>query len=264
MLKAHLLWKYHIDSDFISWSSSVLWVLEHAARMHSYECKSNVHIAVMDTRKIDDMALFPATTLMEVFGVPEPGEPRSRERDKLQQAYYTSEYLFYGPLRSTAADPCYKAVPWEQICGADLHNFLGAFPGRPSNDFRLLLRIAELRSSIEVKANAAKLQDTVPMMVLIGTLFGKEFQCVVTIALTTLLCGGQNPDAAELSEIFKNLRTLEPRESKSITQFDFASHIDAGLTEVVRMHRTLTDMLALGSAPQHELIGAMGGLNIDR
>jgi hypothetical protein len=60
MLRSHLLWEYHNDSGFIFWSSSLLWVLERVARMHTYEQQEHIHLAVMDTRSVHDMALFPA------------------------------------------------------------------------------------------------------------------------------------------------------------------------------------------------------------
>lgn len=101
MLREHLLWINGHDSDFISWSSSVLWTLEHAARMHTTECKGQVHVAVIDTRKIQDMAFSPAVKLMEVYKIPEVGDEQGH---KLNRDYNSSEYLFHGPLRNTPSN----------------------------------------------------------------------------------------------------------------------------------------------------------------
>jgi hypothetical protein len=216
----------------------------------------------MDTRKIHDMAIFPATALMEIHGLPGPNDPN---RSKLLRSDYTSEYLFYGPLRNNAADPYYEAVRWEEICAADLHELLANFSGRPSNDHRLLLRINELRAEFEARNSTHELQRIVPLVVYVGALFGTELQVVVAIALTTLLCGGREPDAAELRQILKNLRMPRPRDYESIAQYDFASHVDAGLTEVMRMYQTLKSMVELSlAAQQQDLTGTMGNLNIGR
>ena len=241
MLRPHLLWDYNSESDFISWSSSILWVLEYAARMHSYEKKTNIHIAIMDTRKVGDMAIFPATTLMEVCGLPEC-EVEDKWTNKLQQAYYTSEYLFCGPIRNNAHALCYKAVRWEHVCAADVHNLLGAFSGRSSSDYKLFLRIAELHPEFDI-GTSSDLKDLVPLVVLIAALFGNEFQVVVTVALTTLLRGQQMPRATELGQILEDLRSRNPVDMDSIVKFDFLHHVDAGLTEGARMYETLRDVL---------------------
>ena len=263
MLRPHLLWDYNSESDFISWSSSILWVLEHAARMHSYEMKTNIHIAIMDTRKVDDMAIFPATKLMEIFGLPE-SEVEDKWRRKLSRAHYTSEYLFCGPLRNNAHGLCYKAVRWEHICAADVHNHLDVFSERSRLDAKLCLRIAQLRSDFDSNPTSGELEDLVPLVVLIASLFGDEYQVVVTVALIALLRGQQTPNAAELSQVLVDLHLHCPVDMDGIIKFDFSQHIDAGLTEVTRTYETSRDVLAVTIEVQREqeLAAQVQGLSV--
>ena len=242
MVRAHLLWDYGRESDFISWSSSILWVLEHAARMHTYEHKRNVHVAVMDTRKIHDMAIFPATTLMNVYGIPVINDPQAH---KLNKDYYTAEYLFHGPLRNSISDPCYKAVEWEHICKSDLWNMLRIFSERSSFERELFLRIEQHRCNFESGAAAPQGQDIVPILAPLGALFGNEFQVVVIFALATLLRGQQTPRAPELAQALSKLQLPPPHDLEGIIRFECVQYVDIGLTEVTRMYRSLGEILTL-------------------
>ena len=232
MLRHHLLWHYYEESNFISWSSSILWVLEHAARMHIHEHKSNVHIAVMDTRKVDDMSLFPATALMTVFDMPDAHDANA---NKLRREYYSSEYLFYGPVRNGETHSLYRSVRWDVLCAVDLHNLLNVFSGRSASDRQLWLRIAEIRSRFATEDAAGTLNNAVPMFLLIGKLFGAEYEFVVTVALTTML-HGRKADTLAMKQLLKLLQVAEPRNPDSIDQYAYEVHIDRSLTEVFRMY----------------------------
>lgn len=147
VIQAHLLWYYNVVSDFSSWTSSFLFAAEHAARMHVHEQKRNVHIAILDARKVPDMALYPAPDLMAIYGILH--EDYRYAQDKLRARYCISEYLFFGPLRNSASDPCYTTVSWEVIHKADLGDSLHVFTLRPSYDAGLQFRIARFRSKLD-------------------------------------------------------------------------------------------------------------------
>lgn len=116
--------------------------------MHTHERKTNVHIAVMDTRKLDYMPVFHATVLMEVFGLPGPEKDLKIQR-KLRLENYRSEYLFYRSLRNSSNNPCYRAVRWEDICATDVHNLLRVFSKRPASNAELFLRIERHRLTLD-------------------------------------------------------------------------------------------------------------------
>lgn len=242
MLRSHLLWEYHNDSGFISWSSSLLWVLEHAARMHTYEQKEDVHLAVMDTRSVHDMALFPAVKLMEVFGIPEATDPRA---SKLQHRYYGSEYLSYGPMLNVPNDRYYRAIPWAQICEADSPGLLELFSDRSTSEIRLLARIGKHRHHFETYTNLARPQEVFPTAILIGGLFGPELQVVVATALITLLCGDQRIPPEKAIKYLRSLRLTRPFAWLSIMKYNWPQYIPEELSEVIRMYRYLTELLSL-------------------
>lgn len=67
----------------------------------------------------------------------------------------------------------------------------------------------------------AESRDVLPAFVLLSALFGFEFQIIIAIALTTLLCGLQTPEAAELRRDLGSLRLPRLQDPDSIIQFDF-------------------------------------------
>ncbi|KAK5699306.1 hypothetical protein LTR17_023362 [Elasticomyces elasticus] len=93
MVETHLTWKKSIASHLISFSSSLHWVLVHAAKLR-FEGESNVRIVVLSTAKIRDMArVFRAKDLIQCFGL-----HNCRADHQNVEVYAQAEYLVYGKL----------------------------------------------------------------------------------------------------------------------------------------------------------------------
>ena len=89
MLEQHLLWKNSSGDQFISWTDSPLWALQHAIRK-GHEGDREVNICVLDTSKIETCSFFAASDLLRIYNVPDEG--------KLAHRYYIAEYLYHGGL----------------------------------------------------------------------------------------------------------------------------------------------------------------------
>ena len=86
MLEQHLLWKNSSGDQFISWTDSLLWALQHAIRKY-HQGGSEVQICILDTSKIETCSFFAASDLLRIYNVPDEG--------KLAHRYYTAEYLYH-------------------------------------------------------------------------------------------------------------------------------------------------------------------------
>ena len=179
---------------------------------------------------------------MDVYSIPGLDD---LQRHKFNRLCYTSEYLFYGPLRNHINDLCYKSVRWEHICGADYHDSLNTFSQWSPTERMLNKRVNELRVNYDVGTACAWPAHILPTVLLVSALFGNEFQTIIVIALITLLCAHRAPTAADLARDLSSFKLHRPLDTKSVVQFDFKRHIDAGLTEVIRMYQSLTEVLML-------------------
>ena len=71
MIKNHYLYRYTCPSEFVSWSSSLLFVLAHAIRKQNFLAENNVQVRILDVRKLPkDMAIYPLKTLFQVYDMP--------------------------------------------------------------------------------------------------------------------------------------------------------------------------------------------------
>ncbi|KAK5116818.1 hypothetical protein LTR85_009078 [Meristemomyces frigidus] len=206
------------------------------------------------------MALFSAVVLMDIYGVPAFDEAKAA---KLNRSYYTSEYLFYGPLRNPPSHRCYEAVPWTAICNNDINNALSVFTERSPSAVHLCKRVAAHRATFASGADTYK--DILSTVVQLGKLFGEDFSVVMITALTTLLCGPRVPAATHFRRDLSRFQLRRPVDADSIIRFDFVRHVDAGLSEVVGMYQSLSSMMRLSveaEKHQHELYTAFKDLNI--
>jgi hypothetical protein len=96
MLKMHLLWRNGVHNDFVSnfvsWTSSLLFALQRAIyAVKKGDKDSKISICILDTWKMDTKMFYHAETLLSLYSVPDDG--------KLQHRYYTAEFLSIGTLK---------------------------------------------------------------------------------------------------------------------------------------------------------------------
>ena len=102
MLKFHVLWKDYSDDNFTSWTSSIVFALQHGirkaigGRYHSAEEPSTIDIMILDTRKVPRGAFLPSMALLKAYNLTKDPDIV----DKLP--YYYGEYLSQGVLDFTA------------------------------------------------------------------------------------------------------------------------------------------------------------------
>ncbi|MCJ1401006.1 hypothetical protein MMC11_004218 [Xylographa trunciseda] len=111
MLEKHLLQKSTRMSQFGSWSSSLLFVLQDAMRKADYQPEATVCIYVLNTRKLINVSIFPATMLLRAYGIKSEGT--------LQQDHCNSEYLAHGTLDD---ETCLSAVALHHLIEGGLYD----------------------------------------------------------------------------------------------------------------------------------------------
>ncbi|KAK4552213.1 hypothetical protein LTR86_010567 [Recurvomyces mirabilis] len=109
MLEHHFLWHYEHDSEFSSWSTSLLWVLVHTIRKQVIRHDTNILIYVLDTAGVEDNRIHSALKLLEVFNL--------GHHEQLLE-YCKGEYLVHRLLRATMG---FKAVKLEKVTHAGLY-----------------------------------------------------------------------------------------------------------------------------------------------
>ncbi|KAF2164048.1 hypothetical protein M409DRAFT_25817 [Zasmidium cellare ATCC 36951] len=211
----------------------------------------------MDTRKIHDMAIFPTTVLMKVYNIPKDDD---KKKSKLNPRYPISEYLFYGPIRNSPNDPCYRAVHWDSLYNADTCGSLESFWSRDIRDTQLHFRIE--RERLRRESQQSDFASIFPTIVLISALFGREFQVTMIIAFLSLLCGPLTPSADELGLKFSYLQLPRPFDPDSIIDFNFSTNVDPTLSEVARFCEGLRTVLEGSLRRERELAETFGRLSI--
>ena len=189
MLSDHLAWSRDTCSDFLSWSSSLLFVLIHGVRRKYYQKEEGVNICIMDTHEAKDNDVYPARMLVKLWGVDKPDD------------WYQSEYLVHGPLGSKRG-AVYTTVPLDFFEGHGLYQlFPELYEGRES--FELLKRVNRLRGTFSV------LEDTPidEVMVLIKTLTSSLLSTSafsVPLAIAFLKLGARKHDDASLNQMIRH------------------------------------------------------------
>lgn len=93
-LRQHLWWKGDGSDNLMSWTSSLIFAIQHALYRSKTDFrdvdKSLIHICVLDTRKVPRGAFLPAVALLRALNVPK--DPKHKHE------YYHGEYLSQGML----------------------------------------------------------------------------------------------------------------------------------------------------------------------
>jgi hypothetical protein len=74
-LKAHVIWDYREDGNFVSWTSSIIFALQHAVRKANggkgcpLEDPSAIQITIVDVRKLHIQVFLPSVALLGAYGL---------------------------------------------------------------------------------------------------------------------------------------------------------------------------------------------------
>ena len=97
MLETHFMWHYfhasECGSEFISWTSSLLWALQFAVRKTVNlvaSGESPVKLCILDTSTLDANAFLPAPGLIAKYDM--------LAQEKGRRSYHDDEYLIHGKL----------------------------------------------------------------------------------------------------------------------------------------------------------------------
>ena len=172
MLENHLLWKSLPSDQFISWTSSILWALQHAIRK-DFQGDTDVQICMLDTSKIEKCSFFAASDLLKIYRVPDEG--------KLAHRYYTAEYLYHGGLLVHNSS---STVTLNLLREYGLSSLLPELDDLGGKSF-LYKTIENLRGiMVSVSRPIAPIEGRTAIQ--IASLFEKEFSMPVMVALLSL------------------------------------------------------------------------------
>lgn len=95
-LKAHVKWRFREDGNFVSWTNSIIFALQHAVRKANggkgcpSEDPSAIQITIVDVRKLPMQIFLPSVALLEAYGLIGDSE--------INVQYCHGEYLSQGAL----------------------------------------------------------------------------------------------------------------------------------------------------------------------
>lgn len=185
MLENHLLWSGLADDQFISWTSSLLWALQHAIRK-DFQGDTDVQICVLDTSKIQTGSFFSASELLRIYRVPDEG--------KLAHRYYNAEYLYHGGLFVYGSS---STVSFSTLRECGLFSLL---PELDDPRYKPLLcrTVQYLRvTMVSVLRPVAPIEGRTALQ--LASLFGKKLIMPMMVALLSLRC--RAPDDVEFLKL---------------------------------------------------------------
>ncbi len=182
-------------SEFSSWTSSLLFALQHAVRKADFRQELNVCIYTLDTRKLRKCQIYPATTLLRIYGIENTG--------KLKHEYYTSEYLAHGKLDCSASS---KVVMLQDLIANGLYEQFEELNDRQEKEF-LYRRVQDLRTLFFMHTSAVT-ESALASLRRLGLCFGNQFAFPVSLAFLSLrLRSGANGFPLQaIMEGFRGLR----------------------------------------------------------
>ncbi|CAD6576172.1 MAG: hypothetical protein ASARMPREDX12_007780 [Alectoria sarmentosa] len=172
MLEHHLLWHCRPNDQFISWTGSLLWALQHAIRK-DFRGDTDVQICVLDTSKIETCSFFAASDLLRIYRVP--------DEDKLAHRYYEAEYLYHGGL---FVHGCSRTVSLNLLREYGLFTLL---PELDDLKFKpdLWKTVESLRiTMVSVLRPVAPIEGRIALQ--LASLFEKDFTMPLMVALLSL------------------------------------------------------------------------------
>ncbi len=140
MIERHLtIWTPSKEDNFMSWTSSLLFALQHAIRREATDfnpesATEHVKISILDTSKVPRETFMPAVALLEAYNIPSCG--------KLRHDYYQGEYLSQGRL--DIPEGAMETTTLESLQRHGLFDFFPQFSDEEEKK-RLCNRVRDLR-----------------------------------------------------------------------------------------------------------------------
>jgi len=240
MIIEHLAYRYRTPSEFVSWSSSLTFVLTHATRKQNSSRESNVQIVILDTHKLQmdrarqiqgRCAIYPAPELCRIFNVPNGGVTR--------HAGLIHEYLFHGRLDNNG---CYEMIPFDRLIDKGLYEW---FPELFSTEKRLWIRVRDLRNYLfSPGAETVSLED-IRMAKQLGTCFSKIFSLPMTMALMTMKKLPWRWESRTLPVIAQKLCSMTVPETYTDSHWEdqYAVYEEEGLLEVTQFRNIIRALI---------------------
>lgn len=213
MLQTHLEWKKGTHSDFMSWSSSLLWVLVHGIRRKYHQMESNVHICIMDTQEArTSNMIYPARALMKAWNVKKPED------------WYSAEYLACGRLEAFHGE-VYTTIPLDTLESRGLYDVLPELGVERESD-ELHRRVERLRGQMFNSTDPAAPRTIYSAMTLGDTKPNDRFHLPMALAFVALRNRTLYDDGA-LNGVFENFEAMnlpawvnDPFELRRIQAFE--------------------------------------------
>ena len=198
-LRKHLAWTKFSNSEFISWTSSLLWALQFAVRKTRSSTEHELRVCVLDTSRFNTSTFFPAPRLIQEFDL-------SASSDVVHE-YHTTTYLAHGSLN---VRNCSSTMSLACLRDNGLFDLMPALDDESSKQ-RLFSRVQDLRQTIvsaTIPLSPAMCQDAfqvassfdpewwMPMMLAFLALRGLPLDAEVLVRFIRELAGeiSQNAD----------------------------------------------------------------------
>lgn len=127
LLQMHLRWRNRMEDEYLSWTSSLLFLCSHAILRHEKSAK-DLYVVFGDTRKLEKPSgeratFYPATSLMECL--PDMGfqATSTMPKKRLHHRHFTHESTSFGEIRDPADAMIH--VPFETLVS---HGLFGLLP----------------------------------------------------------------------------------------------------------------------------------------
>lgn len=133
MIENHILWNRE-PTEFISWTSSLLWALQYAVRKRAKWKDQNISICVLDIQQAPmQLSIYPVPSLLCVYGIP------SRGRE-----FYHAEYLAHSIVEVSGRS--LSAISFKALISGGLFELLPELDDKSGRDL-LAKRVTQLRSA---------------------------------------------------------------------------------------------------------------------
>ncbi|THY36615.1 hypothetical protein D6D01_00285 [Aureobasidium pullulans] len=201
VLSCHLHWGRELDSEFVSWTESILVALVHAIRrkegMARDDPGTGVYLAILDTKlAIQQAPIYHAGAILDAFGFSKEGYFK---RDK-----FSSEFLSHGWITNEPGVQRFGLATIEEL----LHrHFYRVFEPFQNPDRRLWQRMDEVRQKFSHQVVTHTGLHNIAHM---ARCFDLTFRLPIAIALTALFSydeSSRKERGVILSEIFKDMVT---------------------------------------------------------